>query len=172
MRHARQVKLIRDAIEANARRKFFRVHRHRLQHSEAAGAAAHDHGALRINAAFVNQMLLAADGIFDIADAPIAAQLQHVVAAVAGAAAIVDREHCEAARREKLNLGPPRGEHLARRSAMHPHDQRRLARPFEASARRRDSTVRGTFRRQPSSTKSVRRARGRRAKSFRRSLAP
>ena len=57
----------------------------------------------------VGEMMRAADGVLHVADAPVAAQPQHVPPAVSRAAAVVNEQHGVAARREELGIRFPTG---------------------------------------------------------------
>ena len=76
----------------------------RAQRSVAAGAAAADRQAVAVDLAAFREIARAVDAIVDIDDAPLAVEPFSVCAAVAGAAAIIDIEHRDAAAGPVLEL--------------------------------------------------------------------
>ena len=120
----RQAELVGHAVETDPRAEEAGVIHQRLQDGEAARAAAHDDQALAICQAAARQMLRAAERVLDVADAPVAVEALHVVAPVAGAAAIVHVQHRDAARGEELGARVIGSADLRGRAAVHRHDQR------------------------------------------------
>ena len=74
VRLGRQMKLVGHAVQTDTRGECLGMVDNRVQYSKAPSAASHDDCLSRINAAGVGQEFRPADGILDIADAPITPQ--------------------------------------------------------------------------------------------------
>ena len=96
------------------------------RHSAGCNSSPHDYGSTRLDVADVLQLTGSTDSIFNIANAPASAYLEHVFSAVSGPAAVVDKQHCVAPSGEELCIWAPARLHLASRSPVDQHNERRF----------------------------------------------
>src|SRR5262245_56823374 len=104
MRGDGERKQIRDAVEANGRLKEAWMAHQSLQDRIASSTASHNNQVLRGSQLLLDEILRSTDCVFDIVDAPLAAQRLHVGFAVARAATMVDLQDGIAAGGKKLRL--------------------------------------------------------------------
>ena len=115
---------VADAVATGPGREHV-VERQGREHREAAGAAATDRQTLAVDLAPPTRWRAAGDAVLDVGDTPCAVEGSHVVAAVAGAAAVVDVDHRPATRGPVAQRQVEVTARRPGRSAVGEHQQRR-----------------------------------------------